>query len=109
MTDICALRTEVEKNIAEVKREIAYLSRASRPEPVDSSLGRLPREDDAKEVATHGLMDARERLRALEELFLRPSTQDDNFGKCEICGQDIAPEQILACPQTARCGHCSGT
>ena len=109
MADICALRSEVEKNIAEVKREIGYMSRASRPEPVDSPIGQLPKEDDAKGLATQSLMDAKERLRALEELHARLAEPDENFGKCEICGGNIETARLLANPAIARCGHCSGT
>lgn len=31
---------------------------------------------------------------------------DDTYGKCEICGEDISPERLEALPYTTYCVHC---
>jgi DnaK suppressor protein len=50
-------------------------------------------------------------LRNLEEkqysLSHALAMMDDNtYGKCEICGQDISPERLEALPYTTYCVHC---
>ena len=48
---------------------------------------------------------AREHLTAIDEALRRLG--DGGYGRCEFCGQPIAPERLAARPTAARCLTCA--
>ena len=50
---------------------------------------------------------AREHLAAIDEALRRLS--DGGYGRCEVCGQPIAPERLAARPTATQCVTCAST
>jgi RNA polymerase-binding transcription factor len=53
------------------------------------------------------LAQAREHLAAIDEALRRLS--DGGYGRCEVCGQPIAPERLAARPTATQCVTCAST
>ncbi|GAB3590300.1 hypothetical protein GCM10027446_04720 [Angustibacter peucedani] len=49
---------------------------------------------------------ARERLRDVEAALVRLA--DGDYGRCEVCGEPIDPERLVARPTARRCIRCAG-
>jgi RNA polymerase-binding protein DksA len=50
---------------------------------------------------------AREHLAAIDEALRRLG--EGSYGRCEVCGQPIAPERLAARPTATRCVACAST
>jgi RNA polymerase-binding protein DksA len=48
---------------------------------------------------------AREHLAAIDEALAR--LDEGGYGRCEVCGQPIAPERLAARPTATRCVACA--
>ena len=53
------------------------------------------------------LEQARQHLAAIDEALRR--LDQGGYGRCEVCGQPIAPERLAARPTASRCVACAGT
>jgi DnaK suppressor protein len=53
------------------------------------------------------LAQAWEHLAAIDEALRRLS--DGGYGRCEVCGQPIAPERLAARPTATQCVTCAST
>src|SRR5579875_2265326 len=53
------------------------------------------------------LEQAREHLAAIDEALGR--LRAGSYGRCEVCGQPIAPERLAARPTATRCLSCAST
>ncbi|GAA1599873.1 TraR/DksA C4-type zinc finger protein [Kribbella sancticallisti] len=51
------------------------------------------------------LEDARKHLADLDDALVRLLAGE--YGRCELCGNPIAPERLMARPTTHRCIHCA--
>ena len=53
------------------------------------------------------LEQAQERLAAIDEALRR--LDEGGYGRCEVCGQPIAPERLAARPTATRCVACASS
>jgi DnaK suppressor protein len=101
------IRQRIEKRMEELEVTIAQLEEASKPVSLDQPIGRLSRMDSMANQAISGqrLSDSKRTLMRLERALDR--IEDDNFGICAECGEDIAPGRLLIMPEATLCVDCA--
>lgn len=101
------IRTRIEKRMQELKATIAQLEETSKPVSLDQPIGRLSRMDSMANQAISGqrLSDSRRTLMRLERALDR--VDDENFGVCAECGEDIAMGRLLVVPEATLCVDCA--
>ena len=101
------IRQRIEKRMQELRITIAQLEEASKPVSLDQPIGRLSRMDSMANQAISGqrLTDSKRTLMRLERALDR--IDNDNFGICAECGEDIAPGRLLIMPEATLCVDCA--
>jgi DnaK suppressor protein len=101
------IRTRIEKRMEELKITIAQLEETSKPVSLDQPIGRLSRMDAIANQAISGqrLTDSRRTLMRLERAM--DKVDDEQFGVCAECGEDIAPGRLLVMPEATQCVDCA--
>jgi DnaK suppressor protein len=101
------IRTRIEKRMEELKITIAQLEETSKPVSLDQPIGRLSRMDSIANQAISGqrLTDSRRTLMRLERAM--DKVDDEHFGVCAECGEDIAPGRLLVMPEATQCVDCA--
>ena len=105
--DKIRLKKAIEFKIDEIRQLIDELRESTRPQGLDSAVGRLSRMDyiNNKSVNEAGLRSAENKLAGLERwLSLYDSEQ---FGKCVKCNQDINVNRLLLMPESSLCVDCA--
>lgn len=93
--------------IGDVKSEIEELEELTKPINPDKAIGRLSRMDaiNNKSINESALREQKSRLqklnRALEKI------EENNFGKCVKCGNDIPLGRLEYMPWTTKCVNCA--
>lgn len=74
----------------------------------DVSIGRLSRLDSMQmqEVAKEAQRRREERVAFLEMAL--DKIDQGTYGRCEVCGEDIAYERLKTAPEATRCSACAG-
>lgn len=105
--DLAALRAELERRLAELETLDAETSDSRKPVELDqSSVGRLSRMDALQQQA---MALATERRRQLERRKIRAAIQridDDCYGDCVRCDEEIEPERLAMDPTITLCAAC---
>lgn len=104
--NIKELQDFLEDEIVILKRDILRYKEASRPVSPDNSIGRLTRMDaiQSKSINEAALTKARNQLKSYENALTRINNED--FGVCSKCKEDIPIERIMAMPGTSLCTKC---
>lgn len=101
------LKEKIVFELAALEKEIASLKEQSKPVPPDNAIGRLTRMDaiQAKSVAEAVLNEARIRQSKLETALGR--IDNDEFGNCIDCGEDIPIARLELVPEALKCVRCA--
>ena len=101
------LKTEVAKRIYNLEKEIKELKELTKPIAPDCAIGRISRMDaiNNKSVSIAALTKKKEKLLALKSIINH--IDDDNFGKCISCGNEIPIGRILIIPESKKCINCA--
>lgn len=101
------IKTRIEKRMQELRITIAQLEETSKPVSLDQPIGRLSRMDSMANQAISGqrLTDSKRTLMRLERALDR--IDNDNFGICTECGEDIAAGRLLIMPEATLCVDCA--
>ncbi|MFP4127502.1 MAG: TraR/DksA family transcriptional regulator [Desulfonatronovibrio sp.] len=99
---------QIEKQIKDLRLEIKDLEQRSQTVNLDQPIGRLSRMDSLTNqgIAMSSLNNSKVRLARLE-MAAKRILQDDEFGYCENCGEDIAVKRLLVMPESTLCVHCA--
>lgn len=105
--DVDKVKEIIGLEIDRLKLEIARLKELVKPVAPDNAIGRLSRLDNMvnQEVATRSLGQSRTRLVKLE--WMLENVEDDEFGTCRDCGDDIPLARLLAVPESGLCLECA--
>lgn len=101
-----AERTATLDQVAGLERDFASIVAASQADNADDE-----HDPEGATIAWErqhvaALLDqAREHLAAIDEALSRLSA--GGYGRCEVCGQPIAPERLAARPTATRCVTCA--
>lgn len=102
------IKANIALQIASLEDEIKELQDKIKPITPDCSLGDLTRfemmhEQDIFHQALHNSL---VRLNRLKHLF-NTIDDDEEYGICEECGDDILFERLMLLPESKRCTHCA--
>lgn len=101
------IKEKVLDTLEEVKKDIEMLKDATKPVAPDNAIGRISRMDaiNNKSVSDAALRSAKSKLGKLERNLKR--IDDEDFGDCTRCGNEIPHGRLLIMPEASWCVHCS--
>jgi DnaK suppressor protein len=101
------IRTLIEKEIIKTEDKIGEYEEMSSPVSPDDSIGRVSRMDaiNNKSVTEATLRQAKDKLSKLRHALSR--VDEDDFGKCQRCGQVIPVMRVVLIPQSPYCVNCA--
>lgn len=101
------IKTLIEKELAKTKKTIIDYKELTKPEGLDSAVGRVSRMDaiNNKSVTQAALRQAEEKLKKLNIVYSQIGKPD--FGQCARCGNKIPLGRILLRPQSTHCVNCA--
>ena len=97
----------IKKSIEETRKDISSLKELTKPISPENAIGRVSRMDgiNNKSVNEAALRNAINKLALLESALQRVNNED--FGLCIRCKNQIPIQRILLMPQSNRCVHCA--
>jgi DnaK suppressor protein len=100
-------RREIRKRMEKLKITIAGLEETSKPVSLDQPIGRLSRMDSManQAISSQRLTESRRTLMRLELVLGR--IDDEYFGICAECGEDITIGRLLVMPEATLCVDCA--
>ncbi|MCP4648470.1 MAG: TraR/DksA family transcriptional regulator [PVC group bacterium] len=102
-----SIKNEIEQRIVKTKETIESLRKQIKPIPLDGAIGRVTRMDaiQCRSIAEANLREAEECLSLLEHAL--SNLDEESFGVCGKCKQQIPLERILAIPEVRLCVNCA--
>lgn len=99
-------RPLIDQRLAEIAAALAAQADSTRPIAPDAAIGRLSRLDamQAQQLALAGQRRLEEQRARLHEAVRRIDT--GGFGRCLLCGGDIARERLELQPDAVTCVPC---
>jgi len=100
-----------ERILSEIKRireELPAMQNSAKPVSPDNAIGRLTRMEaiSAQSINESALSGTKTRLDQLEMSLVRLE-EDEDFGICIDCDEDIAIKRLLFKPEVTRCINCA--
>ena len=97
------------KQLTRLREAIVELEAHAESLSPDNAIGRLSRMDaiEAQSVNTIKLERNREREQQLLQAEKRLHSKPDEFGLCDICGDEIAMTRLELLPETRHCVNCA--
>lgn len=109
-SELAALRRELETLDAELRDALTHSADAARPIALDqASVGRVSRIDaiQQQKMVEANRREQRARLQLIHAALVRLDARDeDAYGVCLDCGEDIAFARLEARPETRACLAC---
>lgn len=101
------MRRIIRKKIVDVEIQIVSLREASRPIAPDNAIGRLTRLEamNARSISEASLLLTEKVLVRLTSLLSRIDEED--FGLCVECEEEIEMNRLRAMPEAVRCIGCA--
>ena len=105
-SDLEELRTRIQEESEQLKRDIGRLQEEVKPIAPDRAIGRLTRMEaiNAQKISEANLRKAKARLQRLEQTI--PRLDDEDYGICERCDRDIPVKRLLLMPESRFCVRC---
>lgn len=90
------------------KDDISELEEMTKPIAPENAIGRISRMDaiNNKSVNEASLRNAQAKLSQLEDALYKLDN-DENFGNCRKCGQEIQEGRLLLMPESPLCVPCA--
>ena len=107
-TDKAHVRAVIAEKISELRLVVASDAKAQEQIELDQTrVGRLARMDAVQHhaIAQAQGQRAEKQLRLLELLLSK--VDDEDFGECHYCGEDIPVGRLLIRPESLRCVECA--
>ncbi len=100
------IKTKIQTEIVEIKNEIKSLQEKTEPIAPDCSLGRLTREEMMieQQIYLHSLHEAEIRINKLK--FTLSKVEEEEYGICIECEEEIAFQRLLLLPESTHCVPC---
>lgn len=101
------LRKVIDREIEKTAENIAEYKELTKPEAPDNAIGRVSRMDaiNNRSVLEAALRKSEQRLKGL--YYVKEHLDDDDFGKCAGCGQEIPIKRIFIRPESRYCVKCA--
>lgn len=101
------VRTEISKRLLKLEDQISELRELTQPIEPDCAIGRVSRMDA---INNKSINDAALQKRLIQENGLKAALDNidqNDFGKCLNCGNNIQVGRILIMPESRKCVKCS--
>jgi len=104
--DVAALRGKLETLRTELDTLLSSSAEGARPVDLDQPIGRLSRVDALQQqsMLAANRTAAMRRRQQVEAALLR--IDEDEYGECASCGEDIDPRRLAAQPEAPLCVTC---
>ena len=101
------VRTALTAFIGQLTNELAALEAGRETVSPDNAIGRLSRLEALNDQGVRNIRiaDSRRRLLALHATVAR--LDDDAYGECDACGEDIPIARLELVPESRRCVTCA--
>ena len=101
------IQEQIEMELEKTTQQIEEYKDLVKPIAPDVAIGRISRMDaiNNKSVNEAALRSAEEKYKALQ--FVLTKIDDENFGDCAKCGEQIPIKRILLRPQSVFCVRCA--
>ncbi|MGB1041471.1 MAG: TraR/DksA C4-type zinc finger protein [Flavobacteriales bacterium] len=101
------IREKIKEEIIVTIEKISALKELTKPISPENAIGRISRMDaiNNKTINEHGLRKQKEKLKKLE--YAQTKIEDNDFGVCSSCKNEIQIGRILLMPQSNYCVRCS--
>lgn len=101
------LKKQILDLIDKSKADILDMERNTQPVKPENSLGRISRMDaiNNKSVMESALRNKRNKLTRLKTALAK--IEDENFGHCTSCGNEIQEKRLIYLPESDRCVRCA--
>ena len=102
-----ALSLVLDENITALNKELVDLEVQLQPIAPECSLGDLLRSEMMcnQEVLQGRYETAKKRYNRLK--YTKSKCDDEDFGLCEVCDDEIALQRLMIMPETRYCMHCA--
>ena len=101
------LKEKILKDIEHLIKEIEDLKEKNKPIPPENSIGRLTRLDAMGEKSINDAMLEKCEQRLKKLLYVNDRTEENSFGCCNICDEDINYERLKILPESTICIECA--
>ena len=100
------IKNKIKEDLISMQNEIDDLKEKTKPITPDCSLGRLTRQEMIQEqqVNEHALHEAEIRVSKLKYAFNK--VDQENYGICAECDEDILFERLMILPESTHCVAC---
>lgn len=97
----------LKKEIEKTKRYIEDYKSMTEPSAPDAAIGRVSRMDaiNNKSITEAALRSAEEKWSGLQ--YALTKVDEENFGQCARCGNNIPIQRIILRPQSVHCVNCA--
>lgn len=101
------LKIHVEKEILRLEKQVQQYTELTQPISPENAIGRVSRMDaiNNKSVIENVLRKAKERLHQLKMVI--DKINDDNFGICRKCQEEIPLQRLMIRPESSLCVKCA--
>lgn len=101
------IKEAIQTKISELSERLKSLKIATKPQGLDSAVGRLSRMDfiNNKTIDEANIRTSETKLKALNRWLDLIDTS--KFGKCSRCANAINPKRLLFLPESTLCIHCA--
>lgn len=101
------IKEKILSKITEIEKEILVLKEHTKPQALDSAIGRVSRMDfiNNRSINEAQLQKNETKLKGLRNWLGKLGSSD--FGKCLRCGNDININRLLFMPESNYCIHCA--
>jgi DnaK suppressor protein len=101
------LRTVIEEQIQAVSRELAEMQERAKTVDLDQPIGRLSRMDSLTNqgILLSSVTKAKTRLARLKQVL--KNIDDQEYGLCRECGEEIGIQRLKALPESELCIDCA--
>lgn len=101
------LKKRIEQSISDTERDISELKELTKPISPENAIGRISRMDaiNNKSINDAALREAVSKLEKLK--FAQEKCDEEEFGSCRRCKQNIPMGRLLLMPQSQFCVQCA--
>lgn len=101
------LADEIKKRLINVEEQIIELKELCKPIEPDCAIGRVSRMDAINNKSINDIALKKKLLQFDGLKAVLENIDDENFGKCLVCGAEIPMGRILIMPESRKCVNCS--
>ncbi len=101
------LKVEIAKRLIKINEQVIDLRELTKPIEPDCAIGRVSRMDAINNKSINDAALSKKLIQQSGLIAALENIDNDDFGKCLICGANIQMGRILIMPENRKCIDCS--